>query len=311
MKLRLLIFGSSAFGQPAFTALTTHPDLEIVGVVSQPDRPQGRHHDLTPTPISAWAREHGLPLLQFATLKDVTVQAQLQALHPDVAVVAAYGLILPSAVLRIPTRGCLNIHGSLLPRHRGASPIAAAIAAGDAMTGISYMLMDAGVDTGPIIHKYAVSLRDDITHDELEQELSDLAGRTIREALDGWLSGQLVPIAQDNRLATVCPRLTKDDGRADWTSGQRLARLVRAYHPWPSVWTLWHDQPLKLIRARFSPATPTDPPGVAVQLDGSTWGITCGDGYLVPELVQFAGKKAQPASTVPGSYTDFIGSRFA
>ncbi|MBI5466791.1 MAG: methionyl-tRNA formyltransferase [Candidatus Kerfeldbacteria bacterium] len=309
MKHRLVIFGSSAFGLPAFSVMAKHPAMEVVGVISQPDRPQGRHHELTPTPVSAWARESSLPLWQFPSLQESAIQERLAALRPDIALVAAYGLILPSAVLSIPSRGCINIHGSLLPRHRGASPIAAAIAEGDAMAGISYMLMDAGVDTGPVIHKYALPLHADITHPELEQALSDLAGKTIQTAIDGWLDGTYVPVAQDNQLATRCSRLTKEDGRAHWDSGRRLSRLIRAYTPWPGVWTEWNGQAIKLLAATYEATTPTAKPGTVVQLEQRRWGIMCGDGIIVPSLVQFPGKKPQPAATVPGSYPTFIGTQ--
>lgn len=310
--IRIVLFGSSAFGLPSFMALARWPTVEIAAVVSQPDRPVGRGGRSQPTPISAWAKGESLPLLVSATLKDLSAVERLGRLGADMFLVAAYGLILPADVLRLPRRFAVNIHASLLPRHRGASPVAAAILAGDAQTGVSLMVMDEGIDTGPVIATHAAAIRPDDTTPELERRLAELAGQTIVNDLTDFLAGRRTPQPQPATGATYARRLKKDDGRAAWDSGQRLERMIRAYAPWPGVWTTWRDRTIKILQASFQPESVAASPGTVVVVTSPPgWAIACADGLLRPQRIQFAGRRPQAAASVPGSYPGFVGSRLS
>lgn len=312
MKHQVVFFGSSAFGLPALERLSASPDITLVGVYSQPDRPTGRKQHLTPTPVAAWAKERGFLLRTPVSLKPAAEVAALKELHADTFVVAAYGLILRSDVLAFPTFGSINIHGSLLPRHRGASPVAATILAGDQTTGVSFMLMDTDIDTGPVLSQFSLPVSQTETTPSLMEKLSHVAAEHITEILHGWWAKNITPTVQNDTESTYAPVLTKQDGRADWSSAASLERKIRAYTPWPGVWTQWNDATMKLLSARALPNhTPSTPGTVVAISDVPGWAISTGDGLLVPEEVQFSGRRPQPAATIPGSYPGFIGAVLA
>ncbi len=307
MKIRLVIFGTSPFGLPSFQALANDKRFVISAVVTQPARPVGRKQSLTASPVAAWSTALGYPVLTPASLKNSSAIEQLKQYPSDVYIVAAYGLILPPAILARPARGALNIHGSLLPLYRGASPISAAILHGDHGTGVTMMLMDAGCDTGPILTQQPTAIEPTDTRLSLEQRLSTLAATEIIPTLTDWLSGAIKPRTQPKDGVSLAPRLNREAGRANWDQVAFLERQIRAYQPWPGVWTIWKNKEIKLLAASIDHQSVSAPPGTIVRLK-TAWGIACRDGILVPTLIQFAGRQAQPARTVPGSYPDFIGA---
>lgn len=304
---RIVVAGTSSFGLPSFETLRSQSDIDIIGVISQPDRPVGRRQELTASPISAWAETRHLPRLTPENWRDQTGLDQLRQWAPDLMVVAAYGLIVPTTVLSIPVHGCLNIHASLLPAYRGASPISAAILHGDQTTGITFMQMAAGMDTGPIIYQQTCPVRPSDTTPILSDRLSALAAEHIVSVVVGYINGKLNPQPQPSG-ATVVKKVTREDGQMSWESVERLARMVRAYTPWPGVWTTWRGKILKVIDGLAVTERQSEKPGTIVRhKDG--WGIACVDGLFVPNQVQFEGKKPQPAEQIPGSYPGWIGSQ--
>jgi methionyl-tRNA formyltransferase len=305
---RAVFMGTPEFAVPTLRRLLQA--YQVVGVVTQPDRPAGRGRKLQPPPVKELALAQGLPVLQPRSLrKDPAAVQAIADLEPDVIVVAAYGLILPQSVLDIPPHGCLNIHASLLPKYRGPAPIPAAILAGDGETGVTIMLMDAGMDTGPIIAQRRTPIHPDDTTASLSARLAELGAELLLEVLPGWLSGELTPQPQDDAQATYCGLIRKEDGGIDWTQpAEFIARQVRAYNPWPGAFTFWRGQRLKVLRARPVEA-PTDSPPGTVTLVERLPGVITGEGVLLLEEVQLAGKRAMPADVFIRGHRDFVGSR--
>lgn len=306
---RLVFFSSSIFGLPSIKAIRTMPDVELVAVVSQAAKTAGRGGQLQATPVSQWAEQYQLPLLTPTSLRTATAVKALKELTADTFVVAAYGLILPPTILQLPSDGSLNIHASLLPAFRGASPIAAALVAGQTTTGISFMLMDEGIDTGPVLAAHALPIEPKETTPELQTRLAGLAAQHLPDLLTNWWAGQVSPQAQTGP-SSYAPLLRKADGQANWQSAVMLERKIRAYQPWPGVWTTWRGQLMKILSAEISSDVSPEKPGLIVGRSSSPgWAIACRDGLLIPTTVQLAGKKPQAASSLPGSYPNFIGSQ--
>jgi methionyl-tRNA formyltransferase len=282
--MRLAFMGSPAFAVPALRALVD-AGHEIACVYSQPPRPAGRGHALTPCPVHQAALSLGLPVRTPARVKrDEVEHAAFAALGLDAAVVAAYGLILPPAMLDAPKRGCLNIHASLLPRWRGAAPIQAAILAGDAETGITVMCMEEGLDTGPMLLREAVAITDCTTTPELHDALADIGSRLIVRAL----AEQPAPVPQPDEGATYAAKLTRDDGRIDWSrDAVTLGRQVRALNPWPGTFAQFAGEALKILAA--TPVAGAGAPGTILAPDFT---VACGDGALRLDRVQRPGRPA-------------------
>lgn len=281
--------GSPEFALPALKALYDH--FTVVGVITQPDRPAGRGRALLPPPIKTLSLQLGLPVAQPARLRDPEAVEQLQAWQPDLIVVAAYGQILRPVVLDMPPHGCINVHASLLPRWRGASPINAAILHGDSETGITIMQMDPGMDTGPILSQRSIPIQPDDTAGSLIPRLSELGGELLVETLPAYLSGDLVPQPQDDALATPAPMLKKIDGLLNFsTTAADLERQVRAFHPWPGAYTNLNSQPLKVHRARAVEKSSASPGQVVVH--DSFPAIGTSQGLLLLEELQPAGKRS-------------------
>jgi methionyl-tRNA formyltransferase len=290
--VRILFAGTPPFAAVALEALAD-AGHEIVGVLTQPDRPAGRGMKLAPSAVKQAALARGLPVMQPASLKTPEAQAELAALNADVMVVAAYGLILPQAVLDLPRLGCLNIHASLLPRWRGAAPIQRAILAGDTETGITLMQMDAGLDTGAMLTKMPVPIRDTDTAASLHDTLAAAGARAIVAALEN--PSALVPQAQDDREATYAAKLSKEEAQLDWAQpADALARAVRAYNPAPGAWTLLDGAPLKIWAAEA--VAGTGQPGTLLRADAEHLVVACGSGALALHEVQPAGSKRMPAA---------------
>lgn len=288
-RSRTVFLGSGGFGVPILDALATAPEVELVGVVSAPDRPAGRGAALTPTPVALRARELGLPLLQPGRIRDDDAIRAIAELRPTLGVLADYGRIVPPAILELPPRGILNVHPSLLPRHRGASPIAATILAGDGTTGVSLILMDSGVDSGPIVASAGWPLAGTETAPELEAMAAGEGADLVLRCLRAWLAGTLTPRAQDEAAATMTRPLRREDGRLDpRRRGIELERQVRAYQPWPGSYLETDDGRLTVWRAEVGARVVHDEPGRLVKHDRFP-ALTTADRRLILEEVQPAG----------------------
>jgi methionyl-tRNA formyltransferase len=291
MPHRVVFMGSPAFSVPSLLALAGG-GYDIAGVVTQPDRPAGRGGKIAPPAVKEAALELGLALIQPAKLRETDAMEQLRAWQPDVIVVVAFGQILRPDVLSLPQFGCLNVHGSLLPRWRGAAPIQAAILAGDEQTGATIMKMDPGIDTGPLLSQQAIPIRPDDTAGLLFERLSTLGADLLLEALPAYLARQILPQPQPEEGATYAPMLKKEDGRLDWALPAReLARRVRAFNPWPGAFFEWQEGALKVLRAH--PAEARAEPGQQLVYEKLP-AVGTGEGLLVLDEVQPPGKKPMP-----------------
>ena len=290
--MRIIFAGTPPFAAAALNALAD-AGHDIVLVLTQPDRPAGRGMKLTPSAVKQAALARGLPVSQPPSLKTPEAQAELRAADADVMVVAAYGLILPQAVLDLPRLGCLNIHASLLPRWRGAAPIQRAILAGDTETGITIMQMDAGLDTGAMLSKTVVPIRDSDTAASLHDILAEVGARAVVAALAN--DPARVAQIQDDAQATYAAKLTKEEAQLNWGEpADRLARAVRAYNPVPGAWTLLGGAPLKIWQARSCSGSGT--PGEVLRVEADELVVACGNGALALQEVQPAGSKRMTAA---------------
>jgi methionyl-tRNA formyltransferase len=288
MSARVVFMGSPEFALPSLRALAAN--FEVVGVVTQPDRPAGRGKHLSAPAVKVLAQELGLPVIQPRRLREPDAVQQLRDWAPDVIVVAAFGQILRPEVLDLPPHGCVNVHASLLPRWRGASPIVAAILNGDAEAGITIMRMDPGLDTGPIISQRAIPIEDEDTAATLGAKMAQLGADLLQETLPKYLSGELKPRAQDDAGATYAPMLEKHEGELDPAqAAETLARKVRAFQPWPGAYVPWKGGALKVLRSHA--ASGKGAAGSRSVLGGLP-AIATADGLLVLDEVQPSGKKA-------------------
>lgn len=286
MYLRVVFMGSPDFALPPLTAL--NQAFNVVGVVTQPDRPAGRGRKLQSPPVKTLALTYGLPVLQPASLKNSEAFEQIQALSPDVIVVAAFGKILNENILKLPKYGCINVHASLLPRWRGAAPVQAAVL-NDEISGVTIMKMDQGLDTGPILNQQSTSITDEMTTGMLFDRLAQMGAELLVETLPGYVQGEINPRPQEEAEATYAPQLRKEDGRLDFNQPAAfLARQVRAYNPWPGSYGYFNGDLLKIFQAQaiqFEHAIP----GKRYIVDSKpAWGTK--DGLLVLDEVQAAGK---------------------
>ncbi|MEA2545465.1 MAG: methionyl-tRNA formyltransferase [Chloroflexota bacterium] len=293
--LRTIFFGSGAFAVPILDALVGDPATQIVAVVTAPDRPVGRRGTLSPVPVALRATEHGLPLLQPARLRDPAAIEALRSLAPALGVLADYGRLVPPAVLAIPPKGFLNVHPSLLPRHRGASPIPATILADDPRAGVTLMAMDAGLDTGPIVAEAAWPLSGAETAPELEARAAAEGAALLLVSLPDWLTGRLVPRPQDEAAATLTRPLRREDGRLDGASPAReLERRIRAYDPWPGTFVETDLGRIAVLRAEAAPTEPGERPGTLVE-DGAGIALATVEDRLRLLMVQPAGGRPMSA----------------
>lgn len=296
MTLRVVHAGTPAFAVPPLAAL--YANHEVVGVLTQPDRPAGRGRQLTASPVKEFALQHGLPVFQPATLRDEealdATLRQLREWRPDVMVVVAYGLILPQAVLDLPRLGCLNIHASLLPRWRGAAPIQRALQAGDATTGVSIMQMDAGLDTGAVLAEQALRIEANDTGGSLHDRLSAAGAVLLIDVLRKLEAGTARAHPQSSEGVSYAAKLSRSEARIDWSAdAARIDRQIRAFNPWPAAETQLHDQPVKLLASRLPEGeVVTDAtPGTVLGLHRDALQIACGRGVLEVLELQRAGRK--------------------
>lgn len=296
-SLNLVFAGTPAFTVPALDALAASKH-QLSAVYTQPDRPAGRGRRLQASPAKLWAEKHQIPVYQPLNFKTLEAQNELKALKPDLLVVIAYGLILPQAVLDIPRLGCINVHASLLPNWRGASPIQSSLLHGDTETGVTIMQLDAGMDTGPMLTRATCSISSDTTASSLHNTLALLAQQPLLETLDALAEGRAHPIAQQHEQASYAPKITKQDAIINWKkSAIHIDRQIRAFNPWPIARTEAGDQTLRVHQARALLDESTDKePGTIVSLDRAGILVATGEGLLRIETIQFAGGKALSVS---------------
>ena len=310
-SLNIVFAGTPDFAAKHLAALYAS-EHNVVGVYTQPDRPAGRGKKLQPSAVKSLALGNGTPVYQPASLKNHEAQQQFSALNADIVIVVAYGLILPKAVLDTPRLGCLNVHGSLLPKWRGAAPIQRSIWAGDKFTGISIMQMDEGLDTGAVLLEKSMAITGAATSATLYEDLAELGPRALIETLDNLEN--LSPSIQNNDEATYAHKLSKEEARIDWSlSAQQLARNVRAFNPWPVVWFVHNQEAIKVWQVEVVEAFEGFPQGTIVSVDKNGIEVATSEHNLLISHIQIPGKKAQSvADIINGKPNMFIvGQRLA
>jgi len=299
--LKIIFAGTPDFAARHLDALLAS-EHQVTGVFTQPDRPAGRGNKLTPGPVKVLAQTHGIPVFQPKSLRPEENQQLVADLQADIMVVVAYGLILPQAVLSMPRLGCVNVHGSLLPRWRGAAPIQRALWAGDSETGVTIMQMDAGLDTGNMLLKLNCPIGPDDTSASLYDRLAELGPQGLLQTLTMLATNRAQPEVQDNALATYAEKLSKEEARLDWSlPAAQLERCIRAFNPWPVSYFLIDDQPVKVWQATVLPHQDKQP-GEILHADKQGIQIATADGVLNLLSLQPAGKK-------PMSAQDLLNSR--
>ena len=307
-SLRIIFAGTPDFAARHLDALLSSGH-QIVGVFTQPDRPAGRGKKLMPGPVKVLAETHGLPVFQPASLRPQENQQLVADLNADVMVVVAYGLILPKAVLDMPRLGCVNVHGSLLPRWRGAAPIQRALWAGDAETGVTIMKMDVGLDTGDMLYKLACPITAGDTSATLYDKLADLGPQGLIETLQQLADNTATPEVQDE-----AEKLSKEEARIDWSlSAAQLERCIRAFNPWPMSWLMIDEQPVKVWKASVINGNTSAEPGTIIDASKNGIQVATGEGILNLESLQPAGKKAMSAQDLLNSRREWFipGNRLA
>jgi methionyl-tRNA formyltransferase len=307
--MRTVFMGTPGFAVPILAALLD-AGHEVVGVYTQPDRPVGRRGRPAPSPVKEAAVEEKLPVFQPPSLKRETAQEELAGLAPDVIVVAAYGLFLPTATLDLPPLGCLNVHPSLLPKYRGPSPVAASILNGDSETGITVIRLDEGMDSGPIVAQRKTAIGADEDGVGLTARLFGMGAELMVETLPKWAAGHIVAVPQDNASASTTKLLKREDGEIDWgRDAARIARQVRAYQPWPGAFTKWRGKLLKVLEAAEAAAhAPDAVPGQVIALPDGGLGVATAHGVLAVRRLQMEGSRASDAVEFLRGHGDIMGA---
>ncbi|BBT68450.1 methionyl-tRNA formyltransferase [Aeromonas caviae] len=305
-KLKLIFAGTPDFAARHLAALLSSGH-EVVAVYTQPDKPAGRGQKLTASPVKELALAHDLPVYQPASLRNEAAQAELAALGADLMVVVAYGLILPKAVLDTPRLGCINVHGSLLPRWRGAAPIQRSIWAGDAETGVTIMQMDVGLDTGAMIRKVTCPIASDETSASLYDKLAGLGPQALVDTLDAMAAGDTAAEPQDDALANYAEKLSKEEARIDWSMDAiAIERCIRAFNPWPISWFEVAGQTVKVWQAEVLPKAHGQAAGTLLKADKQGIEVATGQGVLRLLTLQPPGKKAMSVSDLLNSRRDWF-----
>jgi methionyl-tRNA formyltransferase len=295
-SLNIIFAGTPEFAAKHLAALYAS-EHNIIAVYTQPDRHAGRGKKLMPSVVKLLALDHGTSIYQPASLKNEEAQQELASLNADIMIVVAYGLILPKTVLDTPKLGCLNVHGSLLPKWRGAAPIQRAIWAGDKFTGISVMQMDEGLDTGAVLLEKSMAIIGAATSASLYDDLAELGPQILLETLENL--DNLTPTVQNNDEATYAHKLSKEEARIDWTlSAQQLARNVRAFNPWPFVWFIHNDESIKVWQVEVVESFGELTEGTIVNVDKNGIEVATGEHNLLLSIIQFPSKKAQPVADI-------------
>ncbi len=299
-KIRIYFLGSGAIAVPVLRRLATSEEVALLGVGTQLDRPAGRGGRLTPTPVGSAGEELGLTVERIPRVNDEAFLDRLRLLNPHFLLVVSFGQLLKAPLLALPEMGCINIHASLLPRYRGASPIVSVIRNREARTGISFMKMECGLDTGPVYKSVPIELVGTERADRLERQLGEMAAETVVPVLRGILDGRLLPVAQDHQAATCCSKIRKTDGRIDWRRPAReIEAMTRAYSPWPGAFfalrTGDREFPVTVVTAAVH-AELSGAPGEVLRRDKHAWVIGCGEGALELLTVSAPGKREMTAT---------------
>lgn len=309
--MKIVFMGTPEFAAPILEGLIDG-GFTIAAVYTKPDKAKGRGQELSISVIKKLALAHNLPIHQPATLRSPEEARKLAELGPDMAVVAAYGLILPPEVLAVPVHGCLNVHPSLLPKYRGPSPVSTAIMNGDDRTGVTIMLLDEGTDTGPVLAQNEEPILPEDTTGSLTEKLALAGAHLLLETMPKWVCGEIRPVPQDPSQATYSKTLCKEDGEIDWRrDAESIVRQVRALLPWPGAFTYWKGRRLKILRASALPASGAGEPGkVAVRSERGPGlpVVTCGNGVLTMLSIQLEGKKEVSGGEFIRGQRDFAGS---
>lgn len=296
--LRIIFAGTPDFAAKHLSALI-NSEHEVIAAYSQPDRPAGRGKKLKPSDVKQLAVSHDIPVFQPISLRNEEAQQALAALNADLMVVVAYGLILPQIVLDTPRLGCINVHGSLLPRWRGAAPIQRSIWAGDAETGVTIMQMDLGLDTGAMLHKVTCPIADDETSASLYDKLAELGPQGLLETLAQISNNTAIAEVQDDELSNYASKLSKEEANIDWTqSAVEIERQVRAFNPWPVSYTQIAEQNVKIWQTSVSEKTTDAQPGTVIAATKQGIQVATGNGVLTLLNMQLAGKKAMPVQDI-------------
>jgi len=296
MSMRVIFMGTPEFAVPSLEALLKSDD-QVVGIITQPDRPKGRGQSLTSSPIKLIAERERLPLLQPTKMKDPGFLDALRAWKPDLITVAAFGRILPPLILNLPPKGCINVHGSLLPKYRGAGPIQWAIINGETETGISTMLMDEGMDTGAILLQERLPINVEDTAGTLSTRLAEVGGRLLIKTITQLKAGTLVPRQQDHSQATMAPLLKKEDGVIDWAmSAVAIANRIRGLTPWPGAYTFAGKERWTIWRTEAIAEQENGLPGTVTQVTKDAVHVATGNGVLVLREVQPANRRRMTVS---------------
>ncbi|CAH6662264.1 methionyl-tRNA formyltransferase [Pseudocitrobacter vendiensis] len=312
-SLRIIFAGTPDFAARHLDALLSS-EHQVVGVFTQPDRPAGRGKKLMPSPVKVLAEEKGVPVFQPGSLRPQENQQLVADLQADVMVVVAYGLILPKAVLDMPRLGCINVHGSLLPRWRGAAPIQRSLWAGDDQTGVTIMQMDVGLDTGDMLHKLSCPITADDTSGSLYNKLADLGPQGLLHTLAQLAAGTANPEVQDEALVTYAEKLSKEEARVDWSlSAAQLERCIRAFNPWPMSYIVIDEQPVKIWQASVINTPTSAAPGTILEANRQGIQVATGEGILNLLSLQPAGKKAMGVQDLLNSRREWFipGNRLA
>jgi len=307
---RIIFFGTPSFALPALQSLLKGPD-EVVGVVTQPDREKGRGRKIVTSPVKELAFRHGLPVLQPEKVKEEVFQEEMRGLQPDLFVVVAYGQIFPKSLLDIPKRGAVNVHASLLPRYRGAAPIARAILEGEEVTGVTTMAMDEGMDTGDILLQAEVPIGTEVTCEILHDRLAAVGAQLLTKTLEKMKAGEIRPVPQDHSKATYAPPLKKEDGHIRWEKeATEIDRQIRALNPWPGAFTKWGDRLLKVLRGKIRERVLSGRPGEVVWVGVDFIQVETGkDSYLIEEI-QLEGKRKMTLREFLSGHSISVGTVF-
>ncbi|MDP2683755.1 MAG: methionyl-tRNA formyltransferase [bacterium] len=302
---KTIFFGTPEFAVPVLECLLKLSFIDLLAVVTQPDKPVGKKQTITPPPVKTFALKNNLTVLQPASIKSSDFIKTLKKYQPDVVVIIAYGKIITKQLLEIPQYGWLNIHASLLPNYRGASPIQAAILAGDGETGVTLMKINQGLDTGPVISQLAIPIAKHDNAETLHDKLSQLGGKIVAKDLLNYLKGDLPPQNQTQSPTPVCKTIKKEDGQINWNnSAEKIERQIRAYTPWPGTYCYWNDKRLKIIEASVSQAKNSLSPGEVSLIDNKIV-VGCGKNSLELKIIQLAGKKPMNIQSFIKGYPDF------
>ena len=308
-KLKTIFMGTPDFAVPCLEVLQAK--TEVLAVITQPDRPKGRGHNLQASPVKQKALEYNLPVLQPEKIKTEEFTAELERLQPDLIVVVAFGQILSQRILDIPPLGCVNVHASLLPRYRGAAPIHWSIINGEKETGVTTMLMDAGLDTGDMLLKDKVTITEEMTTEELHDQLMAMGGKLLAETIDGLANGTITPEKQDDSISNYAGMLNKETGHIDWSkSAVEIHNLIRGLNSWPVAWSMKDGKNYKFWRTKVENGNSDKAPGTVVELRKNSFCLATGEGLLEVLEMQPPSKKRMSAGDLLRGHGVAVGDIF-